>query len=167
MARRQDRRRRERQLLAKLRQLEREEDARRGLGAPAVDPFGSLDFGTAPEEADAVPFVSPPFGFLSPSLPARNPVHSRDTLSGDSGLAFQTARRSDPTEPVSPVLRRPGVCARIREELNAVEAELGSRNLFLGFGTPESRSAEEQTIKALQAKQRRLLQALQEARCRR
>ena len=36
MARRQDRRRRERQLLAKLRQLEREEDARRGLGAPAA-----------------------------------------------------------------------------------------------------------------------------------
>jgi len=151
-------------LLAKLRRLEREEEARRGLGASEVDPFGSLDFGTAPEAADAVPFVSPPFGFLSPTLPARNPVHSRDTLSGDSGFAFQTARRSDPTEPV---LRRPGICARIREELNAVEAELGRRNLFLGFGTPESRSAEEQTIKALQAKQRRLLQALKEARCRR
>ena len=82
MAKRQDRRRRERQLLAKLRRLEREEEARRGLDAPAVDPFGSLDFGTAPEEADTAPFVHPPFGFLPPELPARNPLRAQDALSG-------------------------------------------------------------------------------------
>ena len=86
MAKRQDRRRRERQLLAKLRRLECEEEARRGLDAPAVDPFGSLDFGTAPEEADTAPFVHPPFGFLPPAPSVGNPRPVLDRFSGFGGL---------------------------------------------------------------------------------
>ena len=134
MARRQDRKRRERPLLAKLRRLEREEDARRGLGAPAVDPFGSLDFGTAPEAADAAPFGRPPFGFLAPLPPGRNALRAPDSLGfGDS--TFQSARGSDPTEHVEP---RQSVCQAISKKIDAERQAIAELTGLLEFGKEQS-----------------------------